>query len=705
MMISLEANESDGRGADINNIIADKASSTHATKVFTCLEIGGTSVKFQLDTGASCNIIGRHHLPTKIELHPTSKVLTMYNRSTIIPLGLHQTIVRNPKTNTKHSVEFVVIEAADSIPLLRARTCQAMDLIVICYDNMQTNAWTGTDRINAVQSRQMAQARSSWSREDILKTYADVFNGELGKFEGEAHLEVDHSVPTVRLPLRKVPLALQHPLEEELKRLEACGVIVCEERPTDWLSSLVVVPKTNGKIHLCIDPKPLNKALKRSHHPSLKLDELWPKLARAKVFSVCDVKNGYWHVQLDEESSLLTTFATPTGRYRWRRLPFGVAIALELFQAKMDRAMAGLKRVSTIMDDMIIWGEGETMDEAENNHNKNLQAMLERCREKGLKLNPEKFRYHVSQTAYAGHLLSVTGLKPDPAKVAAIERMDTPNDKAALQRFLGMVNYLAKFVPHLSDLCQPLRQLLQKDSAWVWSQEHSQAVKDVKAAITRAPTLQFFDERKEVSVQTDVSSTGLGAALLQEGQPVAYTSRALTRAEQGYSQIEKELLAVVFALERFDHYVYGRRVRVQSDHKPLEIISNKPIITAPKRLQRMLLRLQRYDHVIKYKPGKEMVIADTLSRAYGMEQHESVHMCSTQSAFEKSLEAVNALDDVRLEKEKVTQLKEATAQDSVLADLIDITKHGWPQEKMVAPQMRPYFHHRDEIVEADGLLF
>ena len=116
-----------------------------------------------------------------------------------------------------------------------------------------------------------------------------------------------------------------------------------------------------------------------------------------------------------------------------------------------------------------------------------------------------------------------------------------------------MVNYLAKFVPHLSDLCQPLRQLLQKDSAWVWSQEHSQAVKDVKAAITRAPTLQFFDERKEVSVQTDVSSTGLGAALLQEGQPVAYTSRALTRAEQGYSQIEKELLAVVFALERFDN--------------------------------------------------------------------------------------------------------------------------------------------------------
>ena len=118
------------------------------------------------------------------------------------------------------------------------------------------------------------------------------------------------------------------------------------------------------------------------------LDELWPKLARAKVFSVCDVKNGYWHVQLDEESSLLTTFATPTGRYRWRRLPFGVATAPELFQAKMDRAMAGLKGVSTIVDDMIIWGEGETMDEAENNHDKNLRAMLERCREKGLKLNP-----------------------------------------------------------------------------------------------------------------------------------------------------------------------------------------------------------------------------------------------------------------------------------------------------------------------------
>ena len=168
--------------------------------------------------------------------------------------------------------------------------------------------------------------------------------------------------------------------------------------------------------------------------------------------------------------------------------------------------------------------------------------------------------------------------------------------------------------------------------------------------MTTAPTLKYFNETKEVIVQTAASSTGLGAVILQEGQPVAYTSRALTKTETNYSQIEKELLAVLFSLEHFDHYVYGRKVTVHSDHKPLEIIANKPILTAPKRLQRMLLRMQRYAYNIRFKPGKEMVIADTLSRAYGSsEQQHGTQTYSTsliQSPLERSLEIVNAIEDV-----------------------------------------------------------
>ena len=258
---------------------------------------------------------------------------------------------------------------------------------------------------------------------------------------------------------------------------------------------------------------------------------------------------------------------------------------------------------------MIIWGEGETLEAAEVDHDRHLKGLLERCRMKGLKHNREKFRFRVPEVAYVGHKLSGTGLRPDPQKVSAIRRMETPSDKAALQRFLGMINYLAKFVPHLSDLGQPLRQLLQKDNEWAWLHEQDQAVAKIKDAITTVPTLKYFNETKEVIVQTDTSSTGLGAVILQEGQPVAYTSRALTKTETNYSQIEKELLAVLFSLEHFDHYVYGRKVTVHSDHKPLEIIANKPILTAPKRLQRMLLRMQRYDYNIRFKQGKEMVIA------------------------------------------------------------------------------------------------
>ena len=228
---------------------------------------------------------------------------------------------------------------------------------------------------------------------------------------------------------------------------------------------------------------------------------------------------------------------------------------------------------------MIIWGEGETLEAAEVDHDRHLKGLLERCRKKGMNLNPEKFRFRVPEVAYVGHKLSGIGLRPGPQKVSAIRRMETPSDKAALQWFLGMINYPAKFVPHLSDLGQPLRQLLQKDNKWVWLHEQDKAVAKIKDPITTAPTLKYFNETKEVIVHTDASSTGLGAVILQEGQPVAYTSRALTKTKS-YSQIEKELLGVLFSLEHLDHYVYGRKVTVHSDHKPLEIIANKPILTA-----------------------------------------------------------------------------------------------------------------------------
>ena len=236
----------------------------------------------------------------------------------------------------------------------------------------------------------------------LQKECHDVFDGELGCLPGVEHLEVNTSIQPVKMPLRKVPLAVQERLEEEISRLEAMGVIEKISQPTDWVFGMVVAEKRNGKLRLCIDPKPLNKALRRSSYPIPTMQDTLSHLNQAKVSTVCDVKNGFWHIRPDKPSSVLTTFATPYGRYKWNRLPFGVCPAPELFQRKLDECILDLRCVARIVDDLLIWGEGETMEEAVKDHDRNVRRLLERARSRRLKLNPEKFSFRKTQVKFAG---------------------------------------------------------------------------------------------------------------------------------------------------------------------------------------------------------------------------------------------------------------------------------------------------------------
>ena len=397
---------------------------------------------------------------------------------------------------------------------------------------------------------------------------------------------------------RRIPTALREPLRDELKRLEALGVIEQVDGPTHWTSALVVVHKTNGALRICIDPHDLNPALKRNKHPVPTVDDLLPDMTRAKVFTKCDVRSGFWHVQLDEESANLTTFSTPFGRYKWRRMPFGITPASEIFQKKLEQALEGLDGVRNIHDDIVIWGEGETWKEATENHDRRLHKLLEICEERGIALNKseKKFILRTETLPYMGHIFSREGLKIDDNKVKAITAMPQPDNPPAIRRFLGMANFVSRFVPNMSKLSAPLRALTENGIKWTWSSTQTKAFEDVKKAIAEAATLKFFNPRQETVVQCDASSQGLGAVIMQNGQPVAFASRALSSAEVNYCQIEKELLAVVFALHCFDQYVYGRHISVEFDHQPLQILVKKPLKDVPRRLQRMLLELQRYDY-------------------------------------------------------------------------------------------------------------
>ena len=670
----------------------------------------GHKVAFLMDTGAECNL-----LPVGVYKDVTGdhqlNLLDARGRSVLVlangdeqPVEGKATVYvyRNGQT---HKIEVNVVKGSGYEPILSKQTMLDMNLIKILDSD-------GDPHINGLKT----------GVEPLLKEYKDVFQG-LGKLDGQYHIVMNESIKPIVHPPRRLPVAMTDKVQRKLEEMAADDIIEKVSQPTDWVSSMLVVrkPSTEGetKIRICLDPRDLNMAIKREHFPMPTVEEIATRLNGAKLFSVFDASNGFWQVELDNESSVLTTFNTPFGRYRWKRMPFGISSAPEVWQRKMREHIEGLSGVEVIADDFVVVGYGNTPAEWQEDHDKNVCAFLDRCRERNLKLNLKKTQLRQREVPFIGHILTPEGLKPDPHKVEAIVKMPDPTDVQALRRFLGMVNYLAKFLPRLSEETEVLRKLTEKDAQWCWLPTHADAVARVKDLIVSAPVLAYYDVSKPVTIQCDASKSGLGAAQLQDGRPVAYSSRVMTQTEQNYAQIEKELLAIVYACEKFDQYIFGKSdVIVESDHKPLETIFRKPIHSSPKRLQRMRLRLQNYDIQVKYKRGATMFLADTLSRAYPgnntwIPSQDSDVRSVRERLFAFELEQIKHDKDLTVSPTRLRRLREETAIDEELQILSEIILQGWPESLTQASKYeRPrkqvielYWNSRDELTTEDGLIY
>ena len=511
---------------------------------------------------------------------------------------------------------------------------------------------------------------------------------------GKVHLTVDQNAMPQVVPPKRLPVAIKPQLKKELDVLSDRKVMMKEDDPTEWVSQLATTTKKNGDLRICIDPQPLNKALKREHYQLPDIDDILPDLGKAKVFSKFDMQWAFWHLELDEESSKLTTFETPYGRYRWLRLPFGLKVSSEIFQKRLTTALDGLNGVKCIADDITVLGIGDTYEEACTDHDMNMEAFLQRCKENGIKLNLPKSKIKCKEMLFSGHQITSDGLKADDTKVKDILDMPKPQNVHDVQRLNGMINYLSRYLPNLSDTMKPIRQLTNKDVDWHWNKEQDDAFDKIKKMITSAPVLTYYRPELPLILQCDASDTGIGVAILQDGKPLAYASKALTDTETRYAVIEKEMLAIVFGMERFHQYTFGRPVVVNSDHQPLETICKKPLNKVPKRLQGMLMTLQKYDFEVKYKKGKSMHLADTLSRAY------------VKNPLDKTInfETVNSV--VPIKESKLQQLKEATRLDETSLILKRLIMNGWPEERENVPNLaQPYFNVRDELAIQDGLIF
>ena len=269
-------------------------------------------------------------------------------------INLHYKLVDNPNIH----------------PVMGRQACLQMKLVSYLDNNELNKPITGNLPVYALEMKMTSR------KDQLLKKYPQVFGPGIGRLEGEYHIQIDGSYDPVQHAPRRVPVAIRDQLKDTLTQLTKQEIIQPVTEPTAWINSMVVVPKKNGSLRKCLDPKDLNKAIKRHHYPLPTIEDIATRLHGAKVFTIVDVKNGFWHVALDEQSSYLTTFHIPFGRYQWNRMPFGICSAPEIFQRKMHEIIEGLQGMEVVADDFLVVGRGETSEGANREHDKNLEAFL-----------------------------------------------------------------------------------------------------------------------------------------------------------------------------------------------------------------------------------------------------------------------------------------------------------------------------------------
>ena len=365
------------------------------------------------------------------------------------------------------------------------------------------------------------------------------------------------------------------------------GIIKPVKEATLWINSFVLTEgkdkSANLKLCIWLDLTNLNKAIICEPYHFKTPEYITHLIANSCIMTVCDCKKGYWHQGLDEASSFLTTFNTELGRFWYNVMPFSITVAGDVFQWKLDQCFSHLKNIIVIADDIMVVGK---------NHKEHvwvLTALLETARKCNVQLNYDKLQYKKREVDFFRETYAIHGCKPAHAKVSATTMMPELSCKKEVWCFIGMINYLSKFSARLSKLSEPIRELSKERVPFNWGLEHWEAFNVIKKEIAKAPILAYCDPNKEIVLQTGASIKGLSTCLMQQGKPVYVTSKALTETQKGYVMIKLESLAVVWAMEKFHHFLYGTHFILETDQNPLEAILSKSLNQATQWLQRILI--------------------------------------------------------------------------------------------------------------------
>ncbi|XP_026290645.2 uncharacterized protein K02A2.6-like [Frankliniella occidentalis] len=636
-------------------------------------------IKFKLDSGSEVNslplavfkMINRNY-----PVYKTDIILKAYGKVLSTPVGEVRLLVETPHGD-KMMCKFI-ISSIEPKPLLGKDACEKLNLVVRVKHPIKN-----------VQNMEAYSIQLPDSKNDFVKKYFKLFTG-MGEFQQKVEIMLDPTFQPVMCPARRYHFSIIQRLKTKLDDLERDGIVakVTNEIPK-FVSNMVIREKSNGDLRICLDPEQLNKAIQRSRYAIPTFDELSYKVRDQEIFTVLDLKWGFWHATLDEKSSMLCTFSTPHGLYRFLKMPFGLCSAPETFQFLTEQAFRGTDAI-IYFDDCLITGKNYA------EHDYKLAKFMEKANEQNIRFNIDKLQYRRKEVKFLGQLLSKNATKVDPERVKAISAINEPKTKKQLQKCLGTFNYVRKFLPQMATIAAPLYQLLSSKVNFQWLPAQAQAFKALKEALTTAPVLATFDSSKPIVIQADASQFGLGCCLLQNKQPVALDSRILTETERNYAQIEKEMLALTFAAQKFEKYIWGMpNVLFQTDHQPLVSIFKKPIFKITNnRLKKMRIKLLRFQPNVEYLPGKHMHIADLLSRN------------CLNDPVQDDPEMVEVVHEVTkylpLSPDLRQELAQQTDSDVGLTAVKQYYKNGWPNTRQqTVVEARPYWQVRNDLFVED----
>ncbi|XP_075154322.1 uncharacterized protein K02A2.6 isoform X1 [Haematobia irritans] len=592
----------------VNNVIdiyqkQSQISTVDTQKFYTTISIEGKNQVFEVDSGAGYTLIPQSEfdkLHLKMPLRKTNISFRTYTGDVFQPVGVVDVNVKY-KNNTSKEELYVV--SSKHTALLGRVWIRHLNINLNDIDLERSGNGNGKYMVNSIDK--------------IMEKFSDIFEERVGCIpDAVCSLKLQEGAKPVFVRERQVPFALREKVEAELDSLERDGIIT-KVNTCNWGSPLVVIPKPDGNVRLCVDYKvAVNPQLVSAHYPIKRIDEIFNNLKNSKYFCKLDLYKAYLHVQVDDESKVIQAISTHRGVYRMNRLSFGIKTAPSEFNRILDQILQGLGGTISYFDDIII--HGESLEQCENR----LVKCLERLKANNLHVNKNKCEYFKTKLKYLGYIVSYNKISKCPNKVKAIVELPKPQNVNELRRFLGMVTYYSKFIPDASTITTPLRKLLEEGRKFNWTPQCENAFTKVKEEIVADRVLVPYNESLPLTLACDASPTGIAAVLSHivngEERPIAFISRSLTKAEQNYSQLDREALAIIFGVDKFFNYLHGREFTLITDNRPLSRIFHQhaktPAMTSS-RLLRYASFLQNFNYKVVHRRGEHNTNADCLSRA------------------------------------------------------------------------------------------